>query len=104
VRSLSQRAGDNYRFAHGPVREAALSAPTVIVSGTIAATPGQGGATWAVLLYLPGLRRHDRDYLNCLLRSQELTAVCLLSLHNLTITRSVGVRRAVFARKSRRRR
>jgi hypothetical protein len=65
-----------------------LSAPTVIVSGTIAATPGQGGATRAVLQYLPGLR-HDRDCLNCLLRSHELTAVCLLSLHN-TITRSVG--------------
>ena len=32
------------------------SAPTVIVSGTIAATPWQGGATWAVLQYLLGLR------------------------------------------------
>jgi hypothetical protein len=31
-------------------------APTVIVSGTIAATPWQGGATWAVLQYLLGLR------------------------------------------------
>jgi hypothetical protein len=31
--------------------------PTVIVSGTIAATPWQGGATWAVLQYLLGLRR-----------------------------------------------
>jgi hypothetical protein len=29
---------------------------TVIVSGTIAATPWQGGATWAVLQYLLGLR------------------------------------------------
>ncbi len=34
-----------------------MSAPTVIVSGTIAATPWQGGATWAVLQYLLGLRR-----------------------------------------------
>jgi hypothetical protein len=33
------------------------AAPTVIVSGTIAATPWQGGATWAVLQYLLGLRR-----------------------------------------------
>ena len=31
--------------------------PTVIVSGTIAATPCQGGATWAVLQYLLGLQR-----------------------------------------------
>lgn len=31
-------------------------APTVIVSGTIAATPWQGGATWAVLQYLLGLQ------------------------------------------------
>jgi hypothetical protein len=34
-----------------------VSAPTVIVSGMIAATPWQGGATWAVLQYLLGLRR-----------------------------------------------
>jgi hypothetical protein len=34
-----------------------VSAPGVIVSGMIAATPGQGGATWAVLQYLLGLRR-----------------------------------------------
>jgi hypothetical protein len=33
------------------------AAPTVIVSGTIAATPWQGGATWAVLQYLLGLRQ-----------------------------------------------
>jgi len=32
------------------------AAPSVIVSGTIAATPWQGGATWAVLQYLLGLR------------------------------------------------
>ena len=34
-----------------------MSAPTVIVSGMIAATPWQGGAAWAVLPYLLGLRR-----------------------------------------------
>lgn len=34
-----------------------MSAPGVIVSGMIAATPWQGGATWAVLQYLLGLRR-----------------------------------------------
>jgi hypothetical protein len=33
------------------------SAPTVIVSGTIARTPWQGGATWAILQYVLGLRR-----------------------------------------------
>jgi hypothetical protein len=44
------------------VREAAfVSAPTVIVSGMIATTPRQGGATWAVLQYLMGLRRLDCD-------------------------------------------
>ena len=35
----------------------AVSPPSVIVSGMIAATPWQGGATWAVLQYLLGLRR-----------------------------------------------
>ena len=34
-----------------------MSAPGVIVSGMIATTPWQGGATWAVLQYLIGLRR-----------------------------------------------
>src|SRR5215207_4503399 len=38
-----------------------MSAPTVIVSGMIAATPAQGGATWAVLQYLLGLRRLGCD-------------------------------------------
>jgi hypothetical protein len=38
-----------------------MSAPAVIVSGTIAATPWQGGATWAVLQYLLGLRRLGCD-------------------------------------------
>ncbi len=32
-----------------------MSSPSVIVSGMIAATPGQGGATWAILQYLLGL-------------------------------------------------
>ncbi len=35
--------------------------PAVIVSGMIAATPWQGGATWAVLQYLLGLRRLGCD-------------------------------------------
>jgi hypothetical protein len=34
-----------------------IGSQTVIVSGTIAGTPWQGGATWAVLQYLLGLRR-----------------------------------------------
>ncbi|MEK6250822.1 MAG: hypothetical protein AABM43_02555 [Actinomycetota bacterium] len=34
-----------------------MSGPTAIVSGMIAATPWQGGAAWAVLQYLLGLRR-----------------------------------------------
>jgi hypothetical protein len=38
-----------------------LSAPTLIVSGMIAATPWQGGATWAVLQYLLGFRRLGCD-------------------------------------------
>jgi hypothetical protein len=38
-----------------------VSAPAVIVSGMIAATPWQGGATWAVLQYLIGLRRLGCD-------------------------------------------
>jgi hypothetical protein len=38
-----------------------VSAPSVIVSGMIAATPWQGGATWAVLQYLLGLRRLGCD-------------------------------------------
>jgi hypothetical protein len=38
-----------------------VSEPTVIVSGMIAATPGQGGAAWAVLQYLLGLRRLGCD-------------------------------------------
>jgi hypothetical protein len=34
---------------------------TVLVSGMVAGTPGQGGATWAVLQYLLGLRRLGHD-------------------------------------------
>ena len=48
--ALGEGAGDDYRLGD-------LSAPAVIVSGMIAATPGQGGAAWAVLQYLLGLRR-----------------------------------------------
>src|SRR4051794_27034189 len=33
-----------------------FGAPAVIVSGMIAATPNRGGATWAILQYLIGLR------------------------------------------------
>jgi len=40
-----------------------MTAPAAIVSGTIAATPRQGGATWAVLQYLLGLRRLGYDVL-----------------------------------------
>ena len=50
VGALGQRPRDNYRLAD-------VNAPSVIVSGMIAATPGQGGAAWAVLQYLLGLRR-----------------------------------------------
>jgi hypothetical protein len=35
--------------------------PTIIVSGMIAAAPGQGGATWAVLQYVLGLRELGCD-------------------------------------------
>jgi hypothetical protein len=52
--TLGERAGDDYGLAD-------LSSPTVIVSGMIAATPGQGGAAWAVLQYLLGLRRLGCD-------------------------------------------
>jgi hypothetical protein len=34
---------------------------TIVLSGMIAADPGQGGATWAVLQYLLGLRRLGHD-------------------------------------------
>ena len=37
------------------------SSRTIIVSGMIAADPGQGGATWAVLQYVLGLRRLGHD-------------------------------------------
>jgi queuine tRNA-ribosyltransferase len=44
-------------------------------------------------------RRHDRDYLNYLSRSQELTAVRLLVLHNLTYMQRLasGAREAIAA-------
>jgi hypothetical protein len=34
-----------------------MSGATVVVSGMVAGVPGQGGATWAILQYLLGLRR-----------------------------------------------
>src|ERR687886_800637 len=34
---------------------------TILLSGMIAADPGQGGATWAVLQYLLGLKRLGHD-------------------------------------------
>jgi hypothetical protein len=40
-----------------------MRSPTVVVSGMIAGTPRQGGATWAVLQYLLGLRRLGYDVL-----------------------------------------
>jgi hypothetical protein len=44
---------------------------TIVVSGMIAADPGQGGATWAVLQYLLGLRRlgHDVHFIEPVLPS-----------------------------------
>lgn len=48
--------------------------PTVIVSGMVAGTPGQGGAAWAVLQYLRGLRRLGCDaYLVEPLATEEVT-------------------------------
>ena len=38
-----------------------MSAESVLVSGMLAGTPGQGGATWAVLQYVLGLRRLGLD-------------------------------------------
>jgi hypothetical protein len=59
---LGEGPGDDYRLAHAVMRAAgSVSAPTVIISGMIAATPRQGGATWAVLQYLLGLRRIGAD-------------------------------------------
>ena len=45
----------------------------------------------------PACRAHDRDYLNYLSRSQELTAVRLLTLHNLTYMQrlAAGAREAI---------
>ena len=47
----------------------------------------------------PACQRHDRDYLNYLSRSQELTAVRLLALHNLTYMErlAAGARDAIAA-------
>jgi queuine tRNA-ribosyltransferase len=47
----------------------------------------------------PACRNHDRDYLSYLSRAEELTAVRLLCLHNLTYMRRLvaGARRAIAA-------
>src|SRR6266480_4858077 len=45
------------RSSLGGTDKQAGGEPTVIVSGMIAGVPRQGGATWAVLQYLLGLRR-----------------------------------------------
>ncbi len=47
----------------------------------------------------PACARHDRDYLSYLSRAEELTAVRLLCLHNLTYMRELvtGARRAIEA-------
>ena len=45
----------------GASSAAAIGAPTVVVGGMVAGTPGQGGAAWAVLQYLLGLRRLGCD-------------------------------------------
>ena len=47
--------------AMGASTGAATGAPKVVVSGMVAGTPGQGGAAWAVLQYLLGLRRLGWD-------------------------------------------
>ena len=49
----------------------------------------------------PACRRHDRDYLSYLSRAEELTAVRLLCLHNLTYMRELvaGARGAILAGK-----
>jgi queuine tRNA-ribosyltransferase len=47
----------------------------------------------------PACQRHDRDYLSYLSRAEELTAVRLLCLHNLTYLKHLmaGARRAILA-------
>jgi queuine tRNA-ribosyltransferase len=47
----------------------------------------------------PACQRHDRDYLSFLSRAEELTAVRLICLHNLTYMRELteGARRAIEA-------
>jgi queuine tRNA-ribosyltransferase len=46
----------------------------------------------------PACQRHDRDYLSYLSRAEELTAVRLLCLHNLTFTHALvsGARQAIL--------
>ncbi len=47
----------------------------------------------------PTCRRHDRDYVSYLSRAEELTAVRLIVIHNLTYMRELTVhaRRAIEA-------
>jgi hypothetical protein len=54
-RALASRAG------HRPSTNADRARP-VIVSGMIASVPGRGGATWAVLQYVLGLRQLGREF------------------------------------------
>jgi queuine tRNA-ribosyltransferase len=51
----------------------------------------------------PACRNHDRDYLSYLSRSEELTAVRLLTLHNLTYMErlAAGAREAIGVEKLR---
>ena len=50
----------------------------VVVSGMVAAVPGHGGATWAVLQYLLGLRRlgHDVHFVECVPAGPTPAAWC----------------------------
>ncbi|HEX7244354.1 MAG TPA: tRNA guanosine(34) transglycosylase Tgt [Solirubrobacterales bacterium] len=49
----------------------------------------------------PACQRHDRDYISYLSRAEELTAVRLICLHNLTYMQSLtaGARRAIDAKR-----
>ena len=73
------------------------AARTIVVSGMVAAVPGQGGATWSVLQYLLGLARlgHEVYFVEPLDdadlppdgRTFSLSGVAELS----TVNRAVGV-------------
>ena len=65
--------GGAFRFGQGAPRDArrrgctCLTPPmphrklTILFSGMLAGDPGQGGASWAVLQYVLGLRRLGHD-------------------------------------------